>query len=136
MEKEDKSSVPYSDMISQKLAYRTQFFNQSASMLTIGSWMNTEIGGTDKVPLTFNVAVAPFPKNSKEDPNGYTPVGTDYISVSASTKNKEAAYKLVRWYTTEGQLVQGKNVPAWSKVTSDDVGKIIDTILSATMNPE
>ena len=70
MEKEDQSSVPYTDMISQKLNYRTQFFNQSASMITIGSWMNTEIGGTDKVPLDFNVAVAPFPKNEKGDPTG------------------------------------------------------------------
>lgn len=136
MEKEDKSSVPYTDMISQKLAYRTQFFNQSASMLTIGSWMNTEIGGTEKVPLTFNVAVAPFPKNNPEDPIGYTPVTTDYVAVSAKSKNKEAAYKFVRWYTTEGQLVQGKNVPAWSKVTNDDIGKLIDTILSGTLNPE
>lgn len=136
MEKEDKSSVPYTDMISQKLAYRTQFFNQSASMLTIGSWMNTEIGGTEKVPLTFNVAVAPFPKNNPEDPIGYTPVTTDYMAVSAKSKNKEAAYKFVRWYTTEGQLVQGKNVPAWSKVTNDQIGKLIDTILSGTKNPE
>lgn len=136
MEKEDKSSVPYTDIISQKLAYRTQFFNQSASMLTIGSWMNTEIGGTEKVPLTFNVAVAPFPKNNPEDPIGYTPVTTDYVAVSAKSKNKEAAYKFVRWYTTEGQMVQGKNVPAWSKVTNDQIGKLIDTILSGTKNPE
>lgn len=112
MEKEDKSSVPYSDMISQKLAYRTQFFNQSASMILIGSWMNTEIGGTEKVPLNFNVAVAPFPKNTAGDENGLTPVTTDYVAVAAKSKNKEAAYKFVRWYTTEGQLVQGKNIPA------------------------
>ncbi|WP_379162133.1 ABC transporter substrate-binding protein [Paenibacillus sp. sgz5001063] len=136
MEKEDKSAVPYSDMISQKLAYRTQFFNQSASMILIGSWMNTEIGGTEKVPLNFNVAVAPFPKNNAGDENGLTPVTTDYVSVAAKSKNKEAAYKFVRWYTTEGQLVQGKNIPAWSKVTSDQVEGIIDTILAGTKNPE
>lgn len=136
MEKEDQSSVPYSDMISQKLAYRTQFFNQSASMILIGSWMNTEIGGTEKVPLTFNVAVAPFPKNNAGDEKGLTPVTTDYVAVAAKSKNKEAAYKFVRWYTTEGQLVQGKNIPAWSKVTSDQVEGIIDTILAGTKNPE
>ncbi|MFC4306982.1 ABC transporter substrate-binding protein [Cohnella boryungensis] len=136
MEKEDKSSVPYSDIISQKLAYRNQFFNQSASMLTIGSWMNTEIGGTDKLPLTFHVAVAPFPKNDKADQIGYSPVTTDYTAVSSISKNKEAAYKFVRWYTTEGQLVQGKNIPAWSKVSNDQVTPIIDTILAATANPE
>ncbi|MBT2290776.1 extracellular solute-binding protein [Paenibacillus albidus] len=136
MEKEDQSSVPYTDMISQKLAYRTQFFNESASMLLIGSWMNTEIGGTDKVPLNFNVAVAPFPKNKPGDENGLTPVTTDYVAVAAKSEHKEAAYKFVRWYTTEGQLVQGKNIPAWSKVTSDQVTGIIDTILSGTKNPE
>lgn len=136
MEKEDKSSVPYSDMISQKLAYRNQFFNQSASMLTIGSWMNTEIGGTDKVPLTFHVAVAPFPKNNASDPTGLTPVTTDYVAVSDTSKHKEEAYQFVRWYTTEGQVVQGKNIPAWNGVKSDQVASIIDTILSGTKNPE
>lgn len=136
MEKEDKSSVPYSDIISQKLAYRTQFFNQSASMLTIGSWMNTEIGGTDKTPLTFHVAVAPFPKNNAGDPTGITPVTTDYVAVYGKSKNKEEAYKFVRWYTTEGQVIQGKNIPAWNGVKTDQVGAIIDTILSGTKNPE
>ncbi|MFC4101982.1 ABC transporter substrate-binding protein [Paenibacillus xanthanilyticus] len=136
MEKEDQSSVPYADMISQKLAYRNQFFNQSASMLTIGSWMNTEIGGTDKVPLTFHVAVAPFPKNNKEDETGLTPVTTDYVAVSETSKHKQEAYDFVRWYTTEGQIVQGKNIPAWNGVKSEQVAGIIDTILSGTKNPE
>lgn len=136
LEKEDQSSVPYSDMISQKLNYRTQFFNQSASMITIGSWMNTEIGGTDKVPLTFHVAVAPFPKNDKADPIGYSPVTTDYVSVAASSKHKQEAYNFVRWYTTEGQIVQNKNVPAWNQVKEEEVTKIIEKILAGTKNPE
>jgi len=136
MEKEDQSSVPYTDMISQKLNYRTQFFNQSASMITIGSWMNTEIGGTDKVPLEFEVAVAPFPKNKESDPTGLTPVTTDYVAVAAKSKHKEEAYKFVRWYTTEGQVVQGKNIPAWQGVKSEQVEKIIDTILAGTKSPE
>lgn len=136
MEKEDQSSVPYTDMISQKLNYRTQFFNQSASMITIGSWMNTEIGGTDKVPLEFQVAVAPFPKNDEGDPTGLTPVTTDYVAVAAKSKHKEEAYKFVRWYTTEGQIVQGKNIPAWQGVESEQVEAIIDTILAGTKSPE
>lgn len=105
-------------------------------MLTIGSWMNTEIGGTDKLPLTFNVAVAPFPKNNPGDTIGYAPVTTDYTAVSSISKQKEAAYKFARWYTTEGQLVQGKNVPAWSKVSNEQLTPIIDTVLAGTANPE
>lgn len=136
MEKEDQSSVPYTDIISQKLNYRTQFFNQSASMITIGSWMNTEIGGTDKVPLDFQVAVAPYPKNKESDPIGLTSVSTDYVAVAAKSKHKEEAYKFVRWYTTEGQIIQGKNIPAWQQVKSEQVEGIIDTILAGTKSPE
>lgn len=136
MEKEDQSSVPYTDIISQKLNYRTQFFNQSASMITIGSWMNTEIGGTDKVPLDFRVAVAPYPKNKESDKIGLTSVSTDYVAVAAKSKHKEEAYKFVRWYTTEGQIVQGKNIPAWQQVKSEQVEGIIDTILAGTTSPE
>lgn len=136
MEKDDKSATPYTDMLSQKLNYRTQFFNQKAAMIAIGSWMNTEIGGTDQVPLNFNVAVAPFPKNSASDKGGFSPVATDYISVAAASKHKDEAYKFIRWLTTDGQLVQEKNVPSWSKVKQEDLGKIIDNILSTAKSPE
>lgn len=135
MELQDQSSVPYSTIISQKLAYRNVFFGQKAAMLPIGSWMNTEIGGTKDVPLNFNVAVAPFPKNAAGDKIGVTPVTTDYVAVGAKSKQKEAAYQFVRWYTTEGQTVQGKNVSSWNKTSSEDLTKIIDTILSGTVTP-
>jgi multiple sugar transport system substrate-binding protein len=136
MEKEDKSAVPYDSMISQKLTYRNELFNQKAAMIPIGSWMNNEIGGTDQNPLNFNIAVAPLPKNSASDQGGYTEVTTDFVSVAQSSKHKEEAYKFVRWYTTEGQTVQGKNISSWTKVSTDDMTKIIDTIISGTKNPE
>jgi multiple sugar transport system substrate-binding protein len=136
MEKNDKSAVPYADILSQKLHYRDEFFNQDASSILIGSWMNTELGGTDQYPLSFNVAVAPFPKNRKGDMGGYAPVTTDYMSVAASSKHKKEAYTFIRWYTTEGQIVQGKNIPSWNKVKEQDLEKIIDRILSGTKNPE
>ncbi|NOU97095.1 extracellular solute-binding protein [Paenibacillus sp. LMG 31456] len=136
MEKEDKSATPYADMLSQKLNYRTQFFNQKAAMILTGSWMNTELGGTEQVPLNFNVAIAPYPKNNAADPSGYTQVTTDYMSVAANSKNKEESYKFIRWLTTEGALIQGKNVPSWNKVKAEDLSKITDAILSGTKNPE
>ncbi|MEK8129814.1 sugar ABC transporter substrate-binding protein [Paenibacillus filicis] len=136
MEKEDKSLTPYADRISQKLAYRPAFFNQNASMVLMGSWFTAELGGTDQFPLNFNVAVAPYPKNAPGDPSGYAPFITDYMAIAASSKYKEEAYKFIRWYTTEGQIVQGKQIPAWSKVKSDEMDKIIDLILSKTKSPE
>jgi multiple sugar transport system substrate-binding protein len=136
MEKTDKSAVPYADMISQKLNYRDEFFHQKAAMIVTGSWMNTMLGGNDQYPLNFNVAVAPVPTNKEGDPSGVAEVTTDYVAVANSSKHKQEAYDFVRWYTTEGQVVQGKNVASWSKVSSDDTTKILDTILSGTKNPE
>ncbi|MED3647399.1 sugar ABC transporter substrate-binding protein [Halalkalibacterium halodurans] len=135
MEKEDQSAVPYTDIISQKLHYRNQFFGQDASMILIGSWMNTELGGTDQFPLDFNVGVAPYPKNDLSG-ESYTPVTTDYMAVAANSEHKEEAYTFIRWYTTEGQVVQGKNVPSWNGVSDEDLGTIIDGILAETVAPE
>ncbi|WP_199615893.1 ABC transporter substrate-binding protein [Paenibacillus alkalitolerans] len=136
MERTDKSATPYADMLSQKLHYRTQFFNQSASMVLIGSWMNSELGGTEQHPLNFNVAIAPYPKNSESDTIGYTPVTTDFMAVAAKSEHKEEAYKFIRWYTTEGLAKYGRNVPSWTKVSAGDLEKIIDSILSGTKSPE
>lgn len=136
MEKVDKSSTPYTDMISQKLNYRPQFFNQAASMIVIGSWMNSEIGGTEQFPLNFNVAVAPFPKNSASDKGTYSMVTTDFYAMSNNSKNKDAAYQFIRFATTDGVIAQGKYVPSWSKIKDDQLSSIIDTILAGTKNPE
>lgn len=136
MERVDGSATPYADMLSQKLHYRTQFFNQSASMILIGSWMNSELGGTDQYPLNFRVAVAPYPKNSPSDTIGYTPVTTDFMAVAAKSKHKKEAYQFIRWYTTEGLSKYGRNVPSWNKVSNDDLEMIIDKILSDTKSPE
>lgn len=129
-------STPYQEMLSQKLHYRNQFFNQDAAMVMIGSWMNTELGGTEQFPLNFEVAVAPIPKNNDADEIGYTMVTTDYVAVAASSKHKEEAYQFVRWYTTDGQIAQGKNVPSWKGVADAELANIIDIILSGTVSPE
>ncbi|OUM87261.1 MAG: ABC transporter substrate-binding protein [Bacillus thermozeamaize] len=136
MEKEDKSAVPYADMLSQKLHYRTQFFNQDASMILIGSWMNSELGGTEQNPLSHRVAVAPYPKNEPSDPVGVTPVTTDFMAVAERSQHKEEAYTFIRWYTTEGLAKYGRNIPSWNGVSDADLEKIIDSILSNTLRPD
>lgn len=136
MEHEDKSAVPYADMLSQKLHYRTQFFNQDASMILIGSWMNSELGGTEQNPLDHRVAVAPYPKNDPSDPVGVTPVTTDFMAVAERSQHKEEAYTFIRWYTTEGLAKYGRNIPSWNQVSDEDLENIVDSILSSTLKPE
>ncbi|PLS05600.1 ABC transporter substrate-binding protein [Neobacillus cucumis] len=136
MEKNDKSAVPYADVLSKKLHYRNEFYNQDVSSIIIGSWMNTELGGSEQLPLNFHLAVAPYPKNNKNEKSGYAPVTTDYMAIAASSKHKKEAYTFIRWYTTEGQIVQGKNIPAWNKVSDTDLKKIINHILNSAQDPE
>ncbi|MEK4250533.1 extracellular solute-binding protein [Paenibacillus sp. FSL W7-1287] len=136
MEREDGSSTPYADMLSQKLHYRTQFFNQSASMVMIGSWMNSELGGTEQNPLNHQVAIAPIPKNNAADEIGYTMVTTDFMAVAEQSKHKKEAYQFIRWYTTEGLSKYGLNIPSWKQISDDQLGTIIDNILSVTLSPE
>ncbi|SDM91865.1 ABC transporter substrate-binding protein [Bacillus sp. OK048] len=129
LEKEDKTSVPYTDIISQKLDYRQQFFSQQASMVPITSYMVTEWGGfTPEFPITW----APWPKNSESDSlNAFTTA--DIMSISKKSEHKDAAYEFIRWMTTEGMLVQNKSIPAWKQI---DLNDVLKNLAANTTNPD
>ncbi|MCU6711570.1 extracellular solute-binding protein [Paenibacillus sp. J5C_2022] len=128
---EDKSVNIYEDIISQKLAYRNQYFNGLAAMLPIGDWMVAESGGTDAIPATFVSAFAPLPRLEGESSN-YSPVQPTYMGVASKSKNKEAAYTFVRWYTSEGIGIGGRVFSGWAKADTD---KLVDTIVGAAKDP-
>ncbi len=136
MEKEDKTAVPYSSMISQKMNYRDQFFTQAVDMIITGTYMTAELGGSERFPAEFNIAVAPFPQNELEEKGSYSVGDGDILGISANSKHKEAAYKFIRWYTTEGQVAQGINIPSWTKVTNEQIVDLITDTLAEANNPE
>lgn len=128
----DKIATPYAEVISQKLNYRPQYFNEETSMIVTGTFMIAEVGGTDKVPATFKTVFAPLPKNSKDDPASVD-VTSDLVTVYSKSKHKDAAYTFARWLTTEGMIVQGRNIPSWKNA---DMEQVLDSIINATTNPE
>lgn len=128
----DKSATPYSEVISQKLNYRPQYFNQDASMILTGTFFIPETGGTDKVPATFKTVFAPYPKVNKDDETT-TSVSADLVTMYSKSKHKDEAYTFIRWFTTEGLVVQGRNIPSWKKANMEEV---LDKIIAATSNPE
>ncbi|CAM4124655.1 extracellular solute-binding protein [Paenibacillus alkaliterrae] len=128
----DKSATPYTEVISQKLNYRPQYFNQDASMIATGTFLIAETGGTDKVPATFKSVFAPIPKLNKEDPTRAN-ISSDVLSISSKSKHKEQAFTFIRWFTTEGLMVQGRNIPSWKKANMEEV---LDKIIAATPSPE
>ncbi|MDQ0300518.1 multiple sugar transport system substrate-binding protein [Salibacterium salarium] len=128
----DGSAVPYDNTISQELSYRDQFFNESAASILTGSWMISEAGGIDGSPSPFNVSFAPYPKAEEGDPVT-TPAGADFLSVYSGSKNKDAAFEFIRWYTTEGIQEQGKYLPAYQDA---DLQEVVDNLVQAGAAPD
>ncbi|MFK4996714.1 extracellular solute-binding protein [Bacillus sp. N9] len=97
--------------------------------------MTPEIGGSSRFPVDFNIAVAPMPQNEKSD-EAFQVVTGDVVGISSNSKHKEAAYTFIKWFTTEGQIAQGLNVPSWKNVSDEQLVELIDEILAEAANPE
>jgi multiple sugar transport system substrate-binding protein len=129
LENVDKSSVPFTEILSQKLDYRQQFFSQSASMVPTGSFMISEWG---QFTPEFEIAWAPWPKNKSGDP-ALAPMGGDLISIAKSSKHKQEAYEFMRWLTTEGIVEQGNWTPSWKEA---DMNKVLEKVVNGTKKPD
>ncbi|MEH7177802.1 ABC transporter substrate-binding protein [Neobacillus vireti] len=129
LENVDKSSVPFTEILSQKMDYRQQFFSQSASMVPAGSFMINEWG---QFTPEFEIAWAPWPKN-KESDKAVAVMGGDLISIAKSSKHKQEAYDFMRWLTTEGIVEQGNWVPSWKEA---DMDKALETVVNGTKKPD
>lgn len=129
LENVDKSSVPFTEILSQKLDYRQQFFSQAASMVPIYSYMVTEWG---QFTPEFEIAWAPWPKNSESD-ESTAPMGGDLVSIAKISKHKQEAYDFMRWLTTEGIVEQGIWSPSWKDA---DVDKVLETMVNGTAKPD
>ncbi|CAI6070978.1 ABC transporter substrate-binding protein [Cohnella sp. JJ-181] len=128
----DKSAIPYSETISQKLAYRSVYFAKKAAMIVTGNWMITEAGGSDEFPATFVSAFAPMPSNSAGEPSGVSPANGNFMGVLKKSENQQAAYDFIRWYTTKGE--QWSNVySAWKK---QDVDQFISGLKTKLKSPD
>ncbi|CAH1058464.1 ABC transporter substrate-binding protein [Paenibacillus pseudetheri] len=104
MESVDKSAKPYADVLAAKLNYRTEFFNEQAAMILAGTWTIADPGNTEQYPHNFKTAFAPVPVPPKgSEPKGYEGkyfTSGSQIAMGANSKNKEAAFKLMRFMTT------------------------------------
>ncbi|RXZ84791.1 sugar ABC transporter substrate-binding protein [Paenibacillaceae bacterium] len=131
MEYTDKSATPYQDVITQKIPYRDQYFQEKASMMPTGPWMVAEAGGTENIPATFVSAFAPWPTNAAGD-EPYSFGGADSLVISAKSKHKDAAYQFIRFLSTEGMSLT-KQLSAWSQA---DIEKEVDSIIASTQTPD
>jgi multiple sugar transport system substrate-binding protein len=119
MEQDDKTAKSLSDVIGAKLNYRTEFFNQQASMMIIGSWTIVDVGNTAQYPHEFKTAFAPMPRMNAQSKIGGTNIAGEFLAISKNTKHPEESYKFLRYLSTKGSEVRGTS--GWKKSDGDKV---------------
>lgn len=115
MEDIDMSQIPSADAISQNLWTNDVFFGGQAAMTVYGTWMIGDIKNTDKWPHTFKTGFALPPRASKDDPTGNVYTENRFYSIPRTSKNEDAAFKFLRYYTTDGMMVKGAGFSASKK---------------------
>ena len=120
----DKSVPTHADSVTQKLTQEGLFLTGKSAM-TIGPWIVRSIKDTENYPHEFKTAFAPYPVPDNTEAKYSQGGAGDLISISAKTKNAEAAWEYVKWYTTEGMIYMtgGGRVPLYTGYNADDVAK-------------
>lgn len=105
METVDQSTKPYADVLAAKLNYRTEFFNDEAAMILTGNFTIPDPGNQEQYPHDFVTAFAPVPlppagAEPKEYEDGKYFTSGGQVVMGATSKHKEASFKLMRFMTT------------------------------------
>ncbi|MCL2834180.1 MAG: extracellular solute-binding protein [Treponema sp.] len=97
----DGSAPTHADTVTQKLTQEGMFLSGRAAM-TFGAWIVRNVKDTVNYPHNFVTAFAPYPVSDQ-----YTVINNDggvgdFISINPKSKNTDAAWEFVKWYTTKG----------------------------------
>lgn len=125
MEDIDKSAKPYSDVLAAKLNYRTEFFNGEAAMILTGNFTIPDPGNQEQYPHDFKTAFAPVPlppagTEPKEYDNGKYFTSGSQLVMGATSKHKEASFKLMRFMTTADSDSRVE-FSGWKKADNDAI---------------
>lgn len=118
----------FAEAFATKMDGNQLFLSGKTAMLWQGTAGLRYIKNTEDYPHDFVTAFAPVPKLNEGD--AYSTAGTgylDFVSISSNSKYKEAAWKFLKWYVTEGNepMISGGRVPAWKKADPDRVISLI-----------
>jgi multiple sugar transport system substrate-binding protein len=138
----DKSAPSYVDIRTQKLTLEGLFLTGKVAM-TYGSWSFRSIKDVKNYPHDFVTAFVPYPtpdgQPAKWQPGDYG----DLISINPKSKNVEAAWEYVKWYTQKGMvpMAVGGRIPLYNGYDAREVTaaflsggeKILDSATTMTV---
>ncbi|CAN7288539.1 ABC transporter substrate-binding protein [Paenibacillus sp. LjRoot56] len=111
----DKSIMPHTEQITSKPALDQMFVKGETAMLFSTNQIFRTTNNVKDYPRTFKVAAAPAPKVNKDQTDYINAGGLgDVLSINPRTKNPEAAWKFIKWYSDTGMLpmAAGGRVPS------------------------
>lgn len=126
MENVDQSQVPLIEMKASKMDMTAEFTKGRAAMINSANHLLRDIRNTEKYPHTFITAFAPIPVLDASQKEVWSGGLREWISISPQAANKEAAWKFLKYYATEGYypMIKSIRIPAWKKANSEDVAKL------------
>ncbi|GAB2537549.1 ABC transporter substrate-binding protein [Gracilibacillus alcaliphilus] len=124
-EMEEEGSVrKFQDVIAAETHYATEFFNEEAAMLPIGSFIIDMIKDKESYPHDFQTVFAPIPRSSEDVEIGSMYMGGHYLAVGESSEHKEESYKFAKYMAEQVEVIS--DFPGSRHV---DQGEVIDTMI-------
>ena len=125
LETVDKSQIPYIDILTQKIAYRSVFFSGKVAMMPQGTWMLTDINNKEKFPHTFKTILATYPRADKDSPVNFSNNGGSGCGygINANSKFKEETFKYLYFLTTKGNDIGRTTLSPWKKADTSGILK-------------
>ncbi len=124
--------VKYSEAVANKLTAQNELLTGKAAMVMGGIYLLRYVKDTKAFPHDFPVSFAPIPQWEKGGNVNSGGVG-DYLSISKNSPNKEAAFRFISWYLTEGNMsmLPGGRIPTSKKA---DAAKITTQLIGDAPN--
>jgi len=113
------STKTFQDAVAADLHYATEFFNEDAAMLPVGSFFLEQILMTEKYPHDFQTVIAPLPRSSEDVEVGATYTGGHYLAVGDTSEHKEESFKFALYMSQQTDSL--KDFPGSINVDEEDV---------------
>ncbi|MGN7764227.1 ABC transporter substrate-binding protein [Paenibacillus sp. 22594] len=123
MMQEDKTTPPLGEQLTSKMPVEQVFLSGEVPMLNIGAWLLRSSNNFTDFPRDFKIAFAQVPRLAENADSYMTRGGLgDYISINAKSKNQEAAWEFLKWYSDGGMapMAAGGRLPASKDANQDD----------------
>jgi multiple sugar transport system substrate-binding protein len=121
----DKSVPTHVDSVTQKLTQEGMFLSGKCAM-TIGSWIVRNVKDVKNYPHDFVTAFAPYPVSDIQTSSYSIGGAGDILCINPKSKNIDAAWEYVKWYTTQGMIpmARGGRIPLHSNYNLDEVTSV------------